>query len=165
MEMMKQAKRYNRISTIILCVLFLLIAPMQVPKLWGWQMFAILTGSMEPDIPTGSVIYVKEQSLSEIEVDDVITFRLGSNRSNTATHRVIEKQENGLITKGDANEHADATIVNAQQLIGKVVCTIPIYGYFLMLASNPIGIVMFFILLLVVGLFAWKARNAKDTEN
>lgn len=158
---MEKAKRYNRISTLLLCFLFLLIAPLQLPKLWGWQMFSILTGSMEPAIPTGSVIYVKSADIEDIQEGDVITFRLGSGNANTATHRVVEVLEDGVKTKGDANTNIDATIVDENRLLGEVVYTLPFCGYFLMLIGNPIGIMTFVTLLCISGFCAWRAHQLK----
>lgn len=161
---MKKAKRYNQISTLLLCILFFMIAPIQLPKLWGWQMFAILTGSMEPAIPTGSMIYVKPVHIEEIKENDIITFRLGSGKTNTATHRVVGIQQDGVITKGDANPTADAMIVDAQRLIGKVVYSLPICGYFLMFIGNPIGMISFVFLLSLCAFCAWKAHQLKRGE-
>lgn len=158
---MEKAKRYNRISTLLLCILFLLIAPLQLPKLWGWQMFSILTGSMEPAIPTGSVIYVKPADIEDIQEGDIITFRLGSGKVNTATHRVVEVLEDGVKTKGDANANVDATIVDEKRLLGRVVYTLPFCGYFLMLLGTPIGITMFVALLCISGFCAWMAHQLK----
>ena len=43
---------------ILLCVIILLI-PMSTPRLFGYDMYNVVSGSMEPTIPEGSVIYVE----------------------------------------------------------------------------------------------------------
>lgn len=69
--------------------------------------YVVLSGSMEPEIPTGSVVVVDGRK-KEWNPGDVITYRRGN---MVVTHRIVEKSEEGYYTKGDANAEEDAGIV------------------------------------------------------
>lgn len=113
-------------------------------RLFGFQIFGVLTGSMEPAYPTGSLIYVKEVDPSELKVRDVITFNMSG---VTATHRIIEvvpDENNPSImryrTKGDANDEPDQGLVDQYNVIGKVIFSIPKMGYFTQYIQSPPGL-------------------------
>lgn len=125
-------------------------------RLYGLPVYSVLSGSMEPAIQTGSIIYVKEIDAEEIIPGDVITFYLTD--EITATHRVVEviKDDSNssdiyFKTKGDANQIADKELVNGKDVIGKVFFTIPYLGYVSQfLQSSPIilpGMILAMILL------------------
>ncbi len=129
------------INTIILTVTVLLAVLIVGMKLVGVQLYTVLSGSMEPEYPTGSLIAVKEIEPSELKVDDVITFKL--NASTTATHRITEiiSQEGSLKfrTKGDANEEEDGSPVSAENVIGTPFITVPDAGYTANKLQSPEG--------------------------
>lgn len=97
----------------------------------GWYLmqyfcaYVVLSGSMEPAIPTGSVVVVDGRK-KERNPGDVITYRRGS---MVVTHRIAEKKKEGYCTKGDSNEEEDAGIVPEGQVIGNVVAVLPWIGY------------------------------------
>lgn len=132
------------INTIIVVATVTLAVLVIGTKLLGIQMYTVLSGSMEPEYPTGSLIFVKEVEPSELEINDVITFRLGAN--TVATHRItkIISDENDpdsleFRTKGDANEIEDAVPVSAKNVIGKPFFMIPGAGDFMNYVQNPPG--------------------------
>lgn len=118
-------------ALLILCTFVCFVAVLKVtissdPSIFGYRCFYIVTGSMEPNVPVGSVLITKEQS--EYEVGDVITFQ--SNDSAIAgspnTHRIIaiETDADGnpvYRTKGDANRVPDAEGVAFDAVYGKMV--------------------------------------------
>lgn len=82
-------KKVWDISSSILVGVVVLFAVLLIGvRLFGVQVYSVISGSMEPEYPVGSLIYVKEVKPSEVQVGDVITFVL-SNKT-PATHRVIE---------------------------------------------------------------------------
>lgn len=103
------------------------------PKIIGWQEVIVLSGSMEPALPTGGLAFVQPLPASEIEVDDILTHRPNPNSSTLITHRVIEKIDgpDGLVfrTKGDANEVADLNLIPAANVVGRVVFDVPYVGH------------------------------------
>lgn len=108
-------------------VVIVVMVPLTVPKLFGYNIYAVLTESMTPAYSVGSVVYVRTCEPEEVEVGDAITFQMGTNTDNVMTHRVVEiDEEDGLFrTKGDANAAVDAEPVVFERLLGKVVLSIP----------------------------------------
>lgn len=106
-------------------------------KAIGFRTYSILSGSMEPEIKTGDLVIVKSANFNQVEVGDVITFKY---EGNIVTHRVIDKTEEGFMTKGDNNNIEDTEIVSSDNLIGKVLFHIPLLGYVTVFLSKPIVI-------------------------
>ncbi len=134
-------KKVWNIVTTALVVLVVIFAVLLVGvRLFGIQVFAVISGSMEPEFPVGSLIYVKEVEPSEIVVNDVITYVLPSNMP--ATHRVvrIDEQNQHFYTKGDANKIEDTEPVHFKNLIGTPVFKIPYLGYVAYYIQTPPGI-------------------------
>lgn len=123
-------KVLNLAGTLILVLMLMLVLPLTVPKLFGFQLYEIQTGSMTPALPVHSVIYVKDCDADAVQVGDVITFRLESAAEQVMTHRVVEidEQTQSFTTKGDANDAADQTPVPFQNLVGRVTFHIPYLG-------------------------------------
>jgi sortase B len=117
----------NGIGAVLLFFVILVYVPLTVPKLFGIEIYAVESGSMEPNYPVGSVLYVKSASASEVAVGDAITFALGTNTDLVMTHRVmaIDGAAETWTTKGDSNEAPDAEPVAFSRLIGKPFFCIP----------------------------------------
>lgn len=113
--------------------------------------FVVQSGSMEPAIKTASVVFsVPRKTYSP---GDIITFSPNGNGKTLVTHRIEFKQyPNGLysdpvyLTSGDANNNFDRWQVTNDQIVGKVLLSIPYFGYLVNLAKNPQG----FIILVVI---------------
>lgn len=92
----------------------------------------MVSGSMEPAIPVGSVAYTCDWIAQEdIKEGDIIAYKLGEGMD--VLHRVIEKNKSQKVwvTKGDANETADVGKISYEQYLGKMVMHIPYVGYVL----------------------------------
>lgn len=98
-----------------------------IPLLAGIKPYIVLSGSMEPEIKTGSVAYINTHvDVHEIKVGDVIGFEFGKNQ---ATHRIVEiNEDNTFTTKGDANENNDFAPVRFDQYKGKTIFSVPYLG-------------------------------------
>lgn len=97
-------------------------------QIGGFSLFRVVTGSMEPTLPVGSLLICRQTPIDQIEQDDIVCFisRSPEMMGRVITHRVISVYENGdgqilLETKGDANLSADGELVAASNLIGKVI--------------------------------------------
>lgn len=100
--------------------------------MFGVEIYAVISGSMEPTYKVGSVIYVVDVEPDELKEKDSITFKLPNDI--VATHRIvdIQKDENGnrlFQTKGDANDKVDERLVKETEIIGKPIFSIPLLGY------------------------------------
>jgi signal peptidase len=120
----------------------------------GIRTLTVLSGSMEPAIPVGSVVVVGRVGSDRVRVGDVITFargRAGENASNVyTTHRVVQVVGSGpgvsFVTRGDANAKADAAVVPGGQVVGRVMLTIPYLGQVSRFVRTPMGLVLLILL-------------------
>lgn len=119
------------VNAFFLCTV-ILAALLFLPRAGGIQVYAVLSSSMEPTLPVGSMIYVKPCKLpGEILEQDIIAYEAGD---GLVVHRVIYADgENGRYeTKGDFNKAADEVPVSFEHVIGKVKFHIPFTGFLLM---------------------------------
>ena len=134
----------NIISTILLIVLLLIAAILYLPKIFGITPMVVLSGSMEPTYPVGSLIFVSNTEASELEVGDKITFYF--NKSSTVvTHRIKEKNadEKYFVTKGDNNNTVDGEKLPYSEVIGKASdFAIPFMGYLAVYLNTTSGIIL-----------------------
>lgn len=108
----------------------------------GYRMFIVLSGSMNPEFDTGSVVFVRDINPENIEVGDILTFKGESRTANTTTHRVVDiHDDDGLnfTTRGDANEINDPNRLYPENVVGKVTLSVPYLGYLLKFAGSPTG--------------------------
>lgn len=111
-----------------------------VPRLFAVRPLVVESGSMEPAIPTGSVVFVNEKD-REPEKGEVVTVSLpGSGRDPIyVTHRVSEVTTDGEIeTKGDANDNPDGYLP-VSSVIGTVLFHFPKAGLFLTFLQKSHG--------------------------
>ena len=116
------------IFAFVLTIFMLLTVIMLGTKLLGYHMLTVDSGSMEPNIPEDSLIFVKETDPSTLQEDDVITFTIDEN-GTLATHRIVLVQttKRCFITKGDANDIYDVP-VSWSNVVGKVEFSLPKIG-------------------------------------
>ena len=122
------------LSTVVLVISMILCLTVVVQimtngyvQIGGFSLFRVVTGSMEPELPVGSLLLCKKTPISEIEEGDIVCFvsRSPEMMGKVITHRVItiyDDQAGGILleTKGDANLSADGELVTANNLIGRV---------------------------------------------
>ena len=130
MNKKKIAHICSAIGTVLLIVLILACLPLTLPKAFGYQMYTVISGSMEPALPVGSLVYVKYQEPESIEKKDIIAFYGSNDSSSIITHRVVynKKLSGEFVTKGDANKEKDMNPISYNQYMGKVVLMIPVIG-------------------------------------
>jgi len=105
-----------------------------VPKVSGSLPLTVLTSSMEPGLPPGTLIIVKPIDPDDIQVGDVVTYQIESGVPGVITHRVIDisSSSNGdrtFIFQGDNNGSPDEKPVLPVQIQGKVWYSVPYVGY------------------------------------
>ena len=142
---MESVKKITNFITTVIVIAIVLVALVLVgARVFGLKVYTVLSGSMEPNYHVGSIVYVKGIDPGELKKGDVISFMLDEN--TVATHRITEvtpdKEEPGVYrytTKGDANKDEDANKVHSNNVIGKVVATIPYAGYVSDFVRRPPG--------------------------
>lgn len=144
------------IALIVIAVVALFIVVTtesgEAPNFFGYSMFRVISGSMEPELPVGSMIVVKRVEPEEVKVGDIITFFSTDPtlRGGVNTHRVVDIDDSGMdilfMTKGDANQFMDEYGAVGSNLIGVVIYDSKLIGTAVRLASNPL---IFFPLLVI----------------
>jgi signal peptidase I len=139
MKKLYTAGYYLFIAALVSVGVLLIITLFPIPG--NYEIKIVLSGSMEPALKTGSIVVVKPVDVYEI--GDVITFGKDTKRDVPTTHRIVEARfESGkarFITKGDANDNVDGKEVREDEVIGKVLLSVPYLGFLLDLARKPIG--------------------------
>jgi signal peptidase len=134
--------------TALILVLFFVM-----PHILGINFFTILSGSMKPAIPIGSVVVVGSIGAVDIETGDIIAYSTRDNKDKVVVHRVIEvmidKDSLNFLTAGDANLNPDGYAIPADDVIGKVWFNMPLLGYLSHLIKTKLG---FFLLIGIPGI-------------
>lgn len=137
-------KVWNIVTTVLVVIVVLLAVALVGVRVVGLQTYAVVSGSMEPDYPVGSLLYVKSVDYQQLKVGDVITFMI--DEDTVATHRIVEilvDEEDPTVlrfrTKGDNNDIEDGMPVHYKNIIGTPVFCIPKLGYFAHYIQSPPG--------------------------
>jgi signal peptidase len=152
---------------VLVALLGVLAVGVLLPRLFGATPYVVLTSSMEPTMPPGTLVIVRHVDPASINAGDAITFQIRSGKPDVATHRVVALVRGpdggpAFVTQGDANPNADPTIVRAAQVKGAVWYAVPELGRvatWLTPAqrSTLLGLVIGFLLLYAVTMFARSA--------
>lgn len=163
---MKLSKVCNLLASFMIVVIVFICAPLVVPKLFGYELYGILSGSMEPTYPVGSVVYVQPVNANEIQINDVITFQMAADSQVVATHRVIAKddQKQVFTTKGDHNDNIDSSPVSYKRLIGKTVFCIPYLGYISAYVQSSAGLIALVAVMILVFVLWFLSDYFKNKE-
>ena len=112
-------------------------------NLFGYTYFEIISGSMEPEININDYVLVK--LTNNVKKDDVISF---IDKDVIVTHRIVEINDDELITKGDANNTSDEPI-KKNQIVGKVISVGRKFGLVVKVITEPIVFISFFVTVLL----------------
>jgi len=141
-------KRIVHVLAELVYILIILYALVCAPMIFGYKPLVVLTGSMEPVLKVGSVVYYTKVSTNELKAGDIITFT--EKDGTIVSHRIDKVNEKTFTTKGDANNTIDANEVEFENVLGKDTnFSIPFIGYYikfmndhLLMVGIPIGIIL-----------------------
>lgn len=171
MFMKKKAKKnkysalFRRLALAVLGILLGLnvylanarsLAGQKLPMPFGIGTAVVLSGSMEPTLSVNDVIVVREQE--SYNVNDIVVYEDGR---EMIVHKIIEKNGDTLITKGDANNTADEPI-STEAVKGKVVFSVPYAGAIVKALRSPVGAIV--IILAAVLLTEGSFRRKKESD-
>lgn len=175
-------ERISAVIGVILCMVFIPLlvinvtlivksytSPDTVPDFMGYKPFIVLSGSMEPTIMTGDMVFVKETDASMLQKGDVVAYRSGE---SVITHRIMEVvDENGetrYVTQGDANNAADEAKISASDVEGIYISRIAGLGNLAIFMQTTTGMILFvvcpLILFVVYDIFRRKVRDKKESS-
>lgn len=156
----------NTVLGIIIAILAVFIVLVMItrisggtPCVFGYSMFRVSSGSMQPALEVGDVIITKEFDPMTVQKDDIITYKSesGSMSGKLVTHRVIrgpykDKGKFYIITKGDSNVSEDDPI-RVDQVESKYLFKISVLTFIYNIFVTPAG------LLIVIGLVIFAFFN------
>lgn len=169
-------KVWNIITSILVIIVVIAAVLLVGVRVIGLQPYSVLTGSMEPELPVGSLVYVKACEPKDVKVGDTITFVLNEDL-DVATHKVdsIDTENKVFYTYGIANKDANGNYImdggtHFNNLIGKPVFSIPYLGYVSAWVITPPGsyiaiggLVLLFILAFIPDIVS-KTSKKKEEE-
>ena len=140
------------VGTIFMVVVVAACLSLVIPKLAGYDTYVVVSGSMEPSIPVGSIVYSEPVDPELLRAGDVIVFSDKTRSEAPITHRVVSNNPftGTIITKGDANANRDTNPVSYDNVIGSVKTHVPRVGFTAAMFTSPLG-------KLVAGLFMLEA--------
>lgn len=117
----------------LLTVLSLVAVMVVIPQLLGSGSYTVLTGSMRPTMPPGSLVVTKDIGPEELRIGEAITYQIRSGEPAVVTHRIIARTASNdgvtFTTQGDASPSPDEEQVRPEQIRGVVWYTLPLVGY------------------------------------
>lgn len=126
------------VGTLIIILVIIVAAAFTIPRLFGFEIYNVISSSMEPAVPLGSAVFVKRTDPETLEPGEIVAFADGV---GTVTHRLVENRKSSreIITKGDANEIEDFDPVPYSAVLGRVKYVVPVIGAYLMAISGTVG--------------------------
>jgi signal peptidase len=119
---------------VFLIVVALAAVLIVIPKVSGSIPLTVLTSSMEPSLPPGTLIIVQPVDVADLKIGDVATYQISSGRPGVITHRITEVNststgELSFTFKGDNNADIDSKQVVPGQIQGRVWYSVPYMGF------------------------------------
>lgn len=120
----------NIIKEIIIKIIYILLLVyliIFIPIFWGYKPLVVISGSMEPTLRVGGILYYKEYNNNSFKEGDILVYKT---KKHIISHRIVKINKNGYITKGDNNKNNDKNIIN-KNILGKGTdYSIPYIGYY-----------------------------------
>ena len=134
-----------------------------IPKLFGYNPLVVISGSMEPTLKVGGLLYYEEIDINDFKEKDILVYEL---KDHIISHRVVEHLDNGFITKGDANKSYDSSIVSNTQVLGRGTnWSIPLLGYYADFIFRHKYILKILLSIGIIDLFVDYLIKRKDRQN
>lgn len=167
---------FRQVTRALLSAAFLfaagLFAAAFIGHIYGYTAFSVLSGSMRPTLPVGSLVVTRPVDVASLKVGDIVTFHPPAHADVVVTHRIVAREyfppyEGAqptaiLTTKGDANTAPDSwRLIAGGQTVQRHVFHIPGLGYVLAWALTRTGVMTLMFapaILLAIGLLmeVWR---------
>ena len=145
------------VTILILSVLLIFnICSMLNISFFHFRIYKIASGSMRPILNVGEVILIKDNL--DYKKGDIITYK---RNNHYITHRIIQINEDEIITKGDNNNTNDDSILK-EDVIGKVVLKLKVMGFLYFLLNKPFTWLLAFMIGIVIILLLPTYKRIKD---
>jgi signal peptidase I len=144
------------LTNVILALLLLMMASLSFflihnrvadgpPSLAGFTFYVMQDDNLNPDANPGNLAVVRSTDVTSVSLGDIINYKLPVAPNATATQRVVEiNREDGLkfVTSGDGAGAVQTTVVPAEDVLGKVLVSIPFYGTMVDYVQTSQGLIM-----------------------
>ena len=163
-------KIIKSILNIIMTIIIIVGSVFVILFCIGIQPYVVESGSMQPDIPTGSLCFInKKAKYEDMKFGDIIAFKINSNAF--ATHRIVSITNEGFETKGDANNVIDNIITTKDNYIGQNIFSIPYVGLWVLVIQTTRGkiilgtiIIVLFLAAILIGQPSRKKQKVSKKE-
>lgn len=143
----------------ILIIIYLIIF---IPVLWGKRPLVVISGSMEPILKVGGILYYEKINLDHFKKDDILVYQLNE---HIVSHRIVNINEYGFETKGDNNNSNDSYIVDKNNVIGRGNnWSIPYIGYYADFIYNHKYLLIVMIILSYFNIWFNSRKDKKGYE-
>lgn len=143
----------------ILIIIYLIIF---IPVLWGKRPLVVISGSMEPILKVGGILYYEKINLDDFKKDDILVYQLNE---HIVSHRIVNINEYGFETKGDNNNSNDSYIVDKNNVIGRGNnWSIPYIGYYADFIYNHKYLLIVMIILSYFNIWFNSRKDKKGYE-
>ena len=136
--------------------------PNEIPDIFGFKTFVIVSKSMEPTISVGDTIVVKEVNPEDLNLGDIISFRDGDSIN---THRITEivsdSGKKKFRTKGDNNKNIDKELVTASKIEGKYQLRIKGFGKVIKVLNSKVTLVILLAFLILILIYQVRISKRK----
>ena len=148
---------------IMMLIVALACLGLVIPKIVGFDAYVVVSGSMEPNVPVGSLVFAKKVDPSQLERGDVIVFIDPSRGTKPITHRVVRNDTANarIITKGDANSQEDPNPAAYENVIGKVYYYLPRLGFVAATLTSTLGKIVALLMLVEAWLLIEISKRKK----
>jgi signal peptidase len=150
-----------------------------IPRMAGAIPLTILTQSMEPLLPPGTLVVDQHVKADQVHLGDIVTYQIAPGKPDVITHRVVGINLNNegkrtFTFKGDNNANPDANPVLAAQIKGRLMYSIPYIGVVSLWMNGPArafivpmaaGALFLFAAWMFIGGAVEKWRKRKRAEN
>ena len=156
---------YTFLLLLIIYNCFLIVQKQFYPdknfNIFGFKIYIVVSGSMEPELNIGDVVIVKKTEKNNIMKDDIISY---NENGSIITHRIVEIKKAGndtlYVTKGDSNNVNDNYEVNYENIEGKLLVRIPKIGNIILsLKKQRLVLVLIIIICLYFSILQFIPNN------
>jgi signal peptidase I len=126
---------------IIMLLMFLVLISPALPTKRFVATYVVASGSMEPTLKIGSIVFVQPVPIESLKIGDIISFVSPTDPKSIIIHRIYSVNNVGntlsFKTKGDNNNAKDIWDVSPLSLKGKYLVAVPYVGYITVLMKDP----------------------------
>ena len=141
---------------VVIFMILLNIFSINNKSFFGFRVYRVISGSMQPTLQIGDIIIIRKEK--EYHINDIITYDTGL---TTVTHRIKSIDNNGVVTKGDANDVND-DVFNVDKIVGKYffrISMISLFSNIMIVNSVFIVLIVLFSSILILTIFYRFIRN------